>query len=57
MNKITNFQTLNFSNLNHFSDILLFDFLQNSSVFAELSFQQHCCSSLQSTGGLNFPLG
>lgn len=33
INKTANFQVLDFSNLNNFSDILLFSFRQNSSVF------------------------
>lgn len=48
-----NFQVLDFSNLNNFSDILLGFFMHNSSVFAEFSLRQPCCSSLQSTGGLS----
>lgn len=53
INKIANFQVLDFSNLNNFSDIFLFGFLQNSSVFAELSSRKHCCSSLQAMGDLS----
>lgn len=51
-----NFEVLDFSNLNHISEILLFGFMCNSSIIIQFSFMQLLYSSLKSTGQLsNYP--